>query len=64
MGIYTYCRDCKAGLTLSVSLMCIGSLIITYPPTYEFFGMLAPALLLFACSPQGLITDLYLHEGH
>lgn len=53
-GIYADRKGRKAGLTLSVSLMCIGSLIIAFAPTYETVGLLAPALLLFARLLQGL----------
>ena len=54
MGIYADRKGRKAGLTLSVSLMCVGSLIIACAPTYDSVGMLAPALLLFARLLQGL----------
>lgn len=53
-GIYADRKGRKAGLSLSVSLMCAGSLIIACTPTYESIGMLAPALLLFARLLQGL----------
>ncbi len=54
MGIYADRKGRKAGLTLSVSLMCVGSLIIACAPSYDSVGMLAPALLLFARLLQGL----------
>lgn len=54
MGIYADRKGRKAGLTLSVSLMCIGSLTIAFAPTYDSVGMLAPAILLFARLIQGL----------
>ena len=54
MGIYADRKGRKSGLTLSVSLMCAGSLIIACAPTYASVGMLAPALLLFARLLQGL----------
>jgi len=54
MGIYADRKGRKSGLTLSVSLMCVGSLIIACAPTYASVGMLAPALLLFARLLQGL----------
>ncbi len=54
MGVYADRKGRKAGLTLSVSLMCIGSLIIACTPSYDSVGMFAPALLLFARLLQGL----------
>ena len=53
-GIYADRKGRKSGLTLSVSLMCVGSLIIACAPTYASVGMLAPALLLFTRLLQGL----------
>jgi MFS transporter, MHS family, alpha-ketoglutarate permease len=43
----------KSALLLSVSLMCLGSLIIACTPTYKVIGGWAPALLLFARMLQG-----------
>jgi MHS family alpha-ketoglutarate permease-like MFS transporter len=43
----------KAALTLSVTLMCVGSLIIAMLPTYSQIGVAAPLLLLFARLLQG-----------
>ncbi|MET0252157.1 MAG: MFS transporter [Novosphingobium sp.] len=54
MGIYADRRGRKAGLTLSVSLMCAGSLIIALTPGYAAIGTWAPALLVFARMLQGL----------
>ena len=54
MGVYADRKGRKAGLTLSVSLMCVGSLIIACTPSYDSVGMFAPALLLFARLLQGL----------
>jgi MFS transporter, MHS family, alpha-ketoglutarate permease len=54
MGIYADRRGRKAGLTLSVSLMCAGSLMIALTPTYASIGAAAPALLLLARMLQGL----------
>ena len=54
MGIYADRRGRKAGLTLSVSLMCTGSLIIACTPGYATIGLGAPALLLLARMIQGL----------
>ncbi|MEO5973521.1 MAG: MFS transporter [Sphingomicrobium sp.] len=54
MGIYADRKGRKAGLTLSVSLMCFGSLLIAFAPTYAQAGLLSPALLLTARIIQGL----------
>ena len=54
MGIYADHRGRKAGLTLSVSLMCAGSLLIAVAPTYAEVGLLSPAILLAARIIQGL----------
>lgn len=54
MGIYADRKGRKAGLTLSVSLMCGGSLIIAATPGYETIGVGAPVLLLVARLIQGL----------
>ena len=54
MGVYADRRGRKAGLTLSVTLMCTGSLIIACTPGYATIGLAAPALLLFARMIQGL----------
>jgi len=54
MGIYADRHGRKAGLTLSVTLMCAGSLVIGLTPGYASIGVLAPAMLLFARMLQGL----------
>ena len=54
MGIYADRRGRKAGLTLSVSLMCTGSLMIAVTPTYAAIGAWAPAILTCARLLQGL----------
>lgn len=54
MGVYADRKGRKAGLTLSVSLMCAGSLIIGCTPGYADIGLAAPALLLFARLLQGV----------
>jgi MHS family alpha-ketoglutarate permease-like MFS transporter len=54
MGIYADHRGRKEGLTLSVGLMCAGSLLIAIAPTYAQAGLLSPAILLFARIAQGL----------
>jgi MHS family alpha-ketoglutarate permease-like MFS transporter len=54
MGIYSDNRGRKAGLTLSVTLMCLGSLMIAVTPGYATIGSLAPAILVLARMLQGL----------
>ena len=54
MGIYGDRRGRKAGLTLSVTLMCIGSLLIAVAPSYAAAGVLSPAILVLARIIQGL----------
>ncbi|MEO7635442.1 MAG: MFS transporter [Sphingomicrobium sp.] len=54
MGVYADHQGRKAGLTLSVSLMCAGSLLIAIAPTYAQVGLLSPAILLVARLIQGL----------
>ncbi|MEO7603323.1 MAG: MFS transporter [Sphingomicrobium sp.] len=54
MGIYADHRGRKAGLTLSVMLMCAGSLLIAVAPTYDQVGLFSPAILLLARIIQGL----------
>lgn len=44
----------RIALTLSVVLMCFGSLIIAVTPTYQSIGLAAPAILLVARLIQGL----------
>jgi MFS transporter, MHS family, alpha-ketoglutarate permease len=54
MGIYADRNGRKSGLTLSVSLMCLGSLVIALMPTYAAVGPLAPIILVLARMMQGL----------
>jgi MHS family alpha-ketoglutarate permease-like MFS transporter len=54
MGMYADRRGRKAGLTLSVSLMGGGSLMIAATPGYATIGAGAPLLLLLARLLQGL----------
>ncbi|HJS39771.1 MAG TPA: MFS transporter [Sphingomicrobium sp.] len=54
MGIYADHKGRKAGLTLSVSLMCAASLLIAVAPTYAQAGLLSPAILLIARLLQGI----------
>jgi len=54
MGIYADRKGRKAGLSLSVALMCAGSLLIAVTPGYASIGAWAPALLVLARMMQGL----------
>jgi MHS family alpha-ketoglutarate permease-like MFS transporter len=54
MGIYADRRGRKAGLTLSVLLMCLGSLLIAVTPGYASIGLFAPGVLVFARLLQGI----------
>ncbi len=54
MGVYADRHGRKAGLTVSVTLMCAGSLLIAVTPSFESVGLLAPAMLLIARLMQGL----------
>jgi MHS family alpha-ketoglutarate permease-like MFS transporter len=53
LGRYADRHGRKAALTMSVLLMCLGSLIIAVTPTYNSIGIAAPALLLLARLLQG-----------
>ncbi|QGZ64660.1 MFS transporter [Paraburkholderia acidisoli] len=53
IGQYADRHGRRAGLTLSVILMCAGSLAIGLCPTYPQIGMAAPLVLLFARLVQG-----------
>ena len=53
LGRYADRHGRKAALTLSVTLMCLGSLIIAATPTYATIGIAAPILLLIARLLQG-----------
>src|SRR6476659_5545672 len=54
MGVYADHKGRKAGLMLSVSLMCVGSLMIALAPSYASAGVLSPAILVIARIIQGL----------
>lgn len=54
MGIYGDRRGRKAGLTLSVTLMCAGSIIIAFTPSYSEIGVTATVALVAARLLQGL----------
>ncbi len=54
LGAYADRHGRRAALTLSVTLMCLGSLLIGVTPTYATLGVAAPAVLLAARLLQGL----------
>ncbi|MDB4947134.1 MAG: alpha-ketoglutarate permease [Labilithrix sp.] len=54
MGIYADRRGRKAALTLSVLLMCAGSMLIAVTPGHSRIGIAAPAILVIARLVQGL----------
>lgn len=54
MGRYADRRGRRAALSLSVLLMCAGSLLIAITPSYRGIGVAAPLLLAFARLLQGL----------
>jgi MFS transporter, MHS family, alpha-ketoglutarate permease len=54
MGSYADRRGRKAALTLSVTLMCFGSLVIALTPGYATIGIAAPILLVLARLLQGI----------
>jgi MFS transporter, MHS family, alpha-ketoglutarate permease len=54
MGLYADLKGRRSALTLSVTLMCLGSLVIAVCPTYERIGVLAPVVLMLARLIQGL----------
>lgn len=53
IGLYADRHGRRAGLTLSVVLMCFGSLAIGLCPTYPQIGVAAPIVLLLARLVQG-----------
>ncbi|MFO1187295.1 MAG: MFS transporter [Alphaproteobacteria bacterium] len=54
MGLYADRAGRRAALTLSISLMCLGSLVIALAPGFAEIGAAAPAILLAARVLQGL----------
>jgi MHS family alpha-ketoglutarate permease-like MFS transporter len=54
MGRYADKHGRRAALTLSVLLMCGGSLLIAVTPSYAKIGLIAPAMLVLARLLQGL----------
>src|SRR5436305_526581 len=54
MGLYADRHGRRAALTLSVTLMCAGSLLIALTPSFATIGVMAPIVLLAARLMQGL----------
>lgn len=54
MGSWADRHGRKSGLALSVSLMCLGSLVIALTPGYDTIGVAAPVVLVLARMLQGL----------
>ena len=54
MGLYADHKGRRAAMVLSVSLMCLGSLVIGLCPGYAALGPLAPAILVAARILQGI----------
>lgn len=54
MGRYADRHGRRAALTLSITIMASGSLIIAFTPGYSTIGVLAPIILIFARLLQGL----------
>jgi MHS family alpha-ketoglutarate permease-like MFS transporter len=54
LGVYADRRGRRAALTLSVTMMSVGSLVMAVVPTYAAIGLAAPALATFARLLQGL----------
>jgi MHS family alpha-ketoglutarate permease-like MFS transporter len=54
LGRYADRRGRRAALTLSVTLMAAGSLIVALTPSYDAIGVVAPVLLVTARLLQGL----------
>jgi len=54
MGLYADRAGRRAAMTVSVSLMCLGSLIIALTPGHAAIGAAAPVILLLARLLQGL----------
>lgn len=54
MGVYADRAGRRNALTLSVSLMCLGSLIIAICPTHATIGIWAPTILVLARLLQGI----------
>ncbi len=56
LGAYADRAGRRAALTVSITLMMIGSAIITFVPNYAAIGLWAPGIVVFARLLQGLST--------
>ena len=54
MGLYADRQGRRSAMVLSVSLMCLGSMVIALCPGYAVIGPLAPAILVAARILQGV----------
>jgi MHS family alpha-ketoglutarate permease-like MFS transporter len=54
LGRYADRHGRRAALTLSISVMAGGSLIISFTPSYGTIGVMAPIILVLARLLQGL----------
>jgi MHS family alpha-ketoglutarate permease-like MFS transporter len=54
LGFYADRKGRRSALTLSVVLMCLGSLMIALAPTYRSIGLASPIILVLARLIQGL----------
>ncbi|WP_133128449.1 MFS transporter [Legionella nagasakiensis] len=54
MGVYADRKGRKKALLTSVFLMCFGSLMIAFTPSYETIGIFSPLLLVLARLLQGI----------
>ncbi|HEY7990402.1 MAG TPA: MFS transporter [Stellaceae bacterium] len=53
LGIYGDRRGRRAALTLTIAIMIVGLLILTFTPTYQSAGFIAPVLVVLARLFQG-----------
>jgi MHS family citrate/tricarballylate:H+ symporter-like MFS transporter len=53
LGAFTDRHGRRAGLLLTLALMCVGILTLTFTPAYATIGLLAPILVLFGRLLQG-----------
>lgn len=56
LGSYADKAGRKASMTLSISLMVVGTAMITFCPTYETIGIWAPLIIIIARMLQGFST--------
>lgn len=58
MGTYADRKGRKAGLTLSVTLMCLGSLLIAITPGHDAIGIAAPLTTVLVRAPVILMDAI------